>query len=295
MPEANDGREARVRTAALARHDRRLTPARGDIAASFLRGEIAAERYVDGVLHQVVVEVADVRRQPRPDAPLDTQLRFGQRFRVFDEEDGWAWGQGEADGYVGYVAASALHAALTAPTHRVEALRTFVYPAPDMKQPPLRAVTLGAHVSVAEPVGEFVRLADHGFVFARHLAPFEDLATDFVSVAERLVGVPYLWGGSSTAGIDCSGLIQLAAHCTGVALPRDTDLQEEAGDPLPYNESYASLSRGDVVFWKGHVGVMVDPQILLHANAYHMLVIAEPLRDVCGRSKVAVSSIRRII
>lgn len=284
-----------MRAAALARRDKRLTPARADVAASFLRGEIEAERYIDGVLHQVVVEVADVRRQPRPDAPLDTQLRFGQRFRVFDEEDGWAWGQGEADGYVGYVAASALEARLTAATHRVEALRTFVYPAPDMKQPPLRALTLGARVSVAEPAGEFVKLADHGFVFRRHLASLADPSADFVSVAERLVGVPYLWGGASSAGIDCSGLIQLAALCAGIALPRDTDLQEEAGDPLPHNESGAVLSRGDVVFWKGHVGVMVDPHTLLHANAYHMLVIAEPLSVVCERSKVAVSSIRRMI
>lgn len=285
---------ARVRAAALARRDKRLTPARGDVAASFLRGEIEAERFAEGVPHQVVVEAADLRRQPRPDAPLDTQLRYGQRFYVFDEEDGWAWGQGDADGYVGYVPARALDRRLTAPTHRVVALRTFVYPAPDMKQPPLHALTLASEVSVRDQSGDWAKLEGHGFVFVRHLTPLAEVARDIVAVAERLAGVPYLWGGGTSAGIDCSGLVQLAASCAGVALPRDTDLQEEAGDPLPYNESCASLSRGDVVFWKGHVGLMIDPRTILHANAHHMLVIAEPLAEVCMRSNVPVSSIRRM-
>lgn len=293
MAEAGS-REARVRAAAVARRDRRVTPARGDLAASFLHGAVEADRFTEGVVHRVVAETADLRRQPRADAPLDSQLRFGQRFRVFDVDEGWAWGQGEADGYVGYVAAHALSPRLAEPTHRVEALRTFVYPAPDMKQPPLCAVSLGAEISVSTNVGRWLRLVDHGFVFGDHVAPLDVPAVDPVAVAERLVGVPYLWGGCSSAGLDCSGLIQLAAFCAGVALPRDTDLQEEAGDHLPYNQSSGEISRGDVVFWSGHVGVMVDSHNLLHANAHHMLVIAEPLAVVCARSPVPVSSIRRL-
>ncbi len=276
--------------------DPRLTPARPDLAAAFLRGRVAAPRFAEGVARMVAAPVADVRRQPRYDAALDTQALRGEPVVVFDEEEGWSWVQLEGDGYVGYVPSEAL-AAPAVPTHRVVANRTFVYPAADMKTAVLAALPMGARVAVTGAVGAFSGLEDGGFVFATHLAPLATAAADFVAVAEQFLHVPYLWGGRSPLGIDCSGLVQASLASCGLAVPRDTDMQEQAiGHPLPPGD-LAALQRGDLVFWRGHVGIMRDPEILLHANAHHMRVACEPLRqaiDRIARAEASVTSFRRV-
>ena len=262
--------------------DPRLTPARGDVAAASLRGIVPAARYVEGEALVVAVELADLKRAPRPDAPLDTQLLHGEAVTLYDEEDGWGLVQAACDGYVGYVAVGALARGAGPATHRVRVKRSFVYPAPDMKQPILGALPLGARVRIGEARGAFVGAAG-GYVFAGHLEPEETVALDYVAIAEQLVGSPYLWGGRSPLGIDCSGLVQLSSAHAGLALPRDTDMQEKVGVAVSFDNSLAGLMRGDLVFWKGHVGIMLDTEELLHANGYHMLVAREPLRDACDR------------
>ncbi len=287
--------------------DPRLTPARPDLASAALRGQVEAPRFVEGEARVVVVPLADVRRHPRPDAPLDTQALRGERVTLFDENEGWGWVQLAADGYVGYVAAAALGRPGAAATHRVATNRTFVYPAADMKRAVLEALPLGAQVTVAQvAVAEvaggddaFSRLAGGGFVFAPHLVPVAEAAADFVATAERLLHVPYLWGGRSPLGIDCSGLVQLSLACAGVSAPRDADLQEQAvGRRVVVADDMAGLRRGDLVFWRGHVGIMQDGVTLLHANAQAMRVASEPLRQAVDRirqtSQSSMSSVRRL-
>ena len=276
--------------------DRRLTPARPEIAAAYLKGSVVAERYVEGVAMEVRDCVVDLRREPRPDAAVDTQAIYGERVTVYDEEEGWAWAQLARDKYVGWIAANTLWRELSAPTHRVRVPRTFVYPGPNIKLPPLNALPLGAEVAILEERDGFCVTPELGFVYRKHLVPLDAKAPDFVAVAETLIGAPYLWGGKSWLGVDCSGLLQVSLLMAGVKAPRDTDMQERAlGVVLEHG---APFMRGDIVFWKGHVGVMRDAETLLHANATHMQVTSEPLDVVRARNEAAgagpVTSVKRL-
>ena len=280
-------------SATEAPHDPRMTPARGDLAAASLRGVVEAERYVEGETFTVAAEIADLKRAPRHDAPLDTQLLFGETLSVYEEENGWAWVQAERDRYVGYVAMHMLVRGRRRATHRVTANRTFVYPAPDMKQPVLGAIPLDGRVMVEETAGAFARTADHVYVFSAHLTPVETTVPDYVAVAERLLGTPYLWGGKSSLGIDCSGLVQLAASLGGLSMPRDTDMQAKIGESVLIGRSLEGLARGDLVFWPGHVGIMLDAATLLHANAHQMLVASESLS--VARNRIAATTGNEIV
>ena len=261
--------------------DPRLTPARPDLAAARLRGKVEAERFVDGVARRLIVPATPLKREPRPDAPYETEALAGEPVTVYDEQEGWAWVQLETDGYVGWLAAQALGPAEPAPTHRVAALRTFLYPGPSIKMEPLGFLSLGARVTVLRLDGAFAATTI-GFVHAGHLAGLDEVERDYVSVAARFVGAPYLWGGKSSLGLDCSGLVQLSLDAAGVRAPRDSDMQAaRLGAVLPLDDP--QLRRGDLVFWKGHVGIMEDAGTLLHANGHHMAVAREPLAEAIAR------------
>ncbi|MHB2166626.1 C40 family peptidase [Alsobacter sp. R-9] len=255
--------------------DRRITPVRPDLAAAHLRGVVEAPRYAEGRRMRVLDAVAPLRRAPAPDAPLDTEALHGDTVTVYDiDDEGWAWGQLDHDGYVGWLPAGALIDTTGEPTHRVTTMRTFLYPGPSIKLPPVCALSIGSRVEFLRQQGDFA-VTPQGAIFAAHLAPLGVTEPDFVAVAERFEDVPYLWGGRSSLGLDCSGLVQVSLGMAGMAAPRDSDMQERGlGHPLPPDEP---LRRGDLVFWKGHVGIMRDGQVLLHANGYHMLVRSEPL------------------
>ena len=275
--------------------DRRLTPARPDLAADHLRGLIDAPRYVKGHAKRVVAASAPLRRYPDPGAPLETEALYGEGVTVYDERDGWAWVQLDRDKYVGYLPGEAL-AAPSEPTHRVAALRTHAYPGPSIKLPPRMALSLGARLAIVGREGDLAISADGMHIWARHLAETGSHEPDYVAVAERFLETPYLWGGRTSEGIDCSGLVQTALAAAGVPSPRDSDMQEASlGESIAIDEP---LARGDLVFWKGHVGIMRDSATLLHANGWHMKVASEPLTQ--ARDRIAanggenVTSVRRL-
>jgi len=276
--------------------DPRRHPFRDDLAAVALEGRVKAARFVTGEKMQVIEGVAALRRHPGHNQALDTEILFGEYFMVYDSREGWAWGQLETDGYVGYVPVSALGQPGGPATHWVSALRTYIFPEPDIKIPPMHLVPMNARLRVDAIEAGFARLAGGGFVAAGHTAKVGEPAGDFVAVAARYISTPYLWGGRTSIGIDCSGLVQMALASAGIDCPRDTDMQmAELGTAIDEN---APLVRGDLVFWSGHVGIMLDDQALLHANAHHMMCVSEPLADAIARIKAStggdVLGIRRL-
>ena len=277
--------------------DPRRNALRPDLADARLRGLVAANRVVDAEPYMIVAPATALRRRPAHDAPLDSEVLHGERVNVFETRiDGWCWVQLEADRYVGYVEAAALGQLRAPPTHRVDVPRSFVYPRADIKAPPLSWLPMGARVVAAVHDERFAALDDGGFVIARHLAPLAARASDFVTVAESFLHVPYLWGGKTAMGLDCSGLVQVSLAAAGCAAPRDSDMQaRELGVPL---NDESALVRGDLVFWEGHVGVMRDAATLLHANGHHMQVASEPLAEARARIRARdggdITAIKRL-
>ncbi len=279
--------------------DRRVTPIRPDLADERLRGAVNATRYSAGALRRLTAPSAPLRKNPSPDAAIDTEALMGEAVRVYDEHEGWAWGQLVADGYVGYLPSEALGGPDPAPTHRVQALRTFVYPGPSLKLPPAGHLSLGATAAVSSSEGDYVRLGTGGFVFAHHLDEVGSHENDFVAVAERLVGTPYLWGGKTSLGLDCSGLVQTALAAAGIPAPRDSDMMaRDLGSPVETGPDLSGLRRGDLVCWGGHIGIMLDDRQLLHANGHAMATAVEPLRvaeeRIRTKSYGPITGIRRL-
>lgn len=278
--------------------DVRLNVYRENLAARSLKGLVDAPKYAAGELCEVVASAAPVRRAPRFDAPLDTEALHGERVTVYDEAEGWAWGQLERDRYVGYLPSDCLTTELKSPTHKIVALSTFVYPAADIKAPPLSALSYGAAVAVTGMSGDFAELGASRFLFAQHVARIGFVEDDYVAVAERFVGTPYLWGGRQSLGLDCSALVQLAVSAAGISCPRDSDMQEaELGEALQDWEDLSSLRRGDLIFWSGHVAIVAGGGQLLHASAYHMMTVIEDLVGAVrrlGETGNDITSVRRL-
>lgn len=272
--------------------DPRLTPARGDLAAKHLQGKVEAARYVAGETREVIEPAAPVRREPASDAELMTQALRGERVTIYDRNgEGWAWGQLEADGYVGWLPDSALAGPGAVPTHKVTALSTFAFPGPSIKLPPAAALPMGSRVAVKAEDGPFAITREGHYLPRPHLAPLDDKAVDFVAVAERFVGTPYLWGGKSCFGIDCSGLVQLSLHAAGVGALRDSDMQQASLGRVLDRAEWHSLRRGDLLFWKGHVAIARDATTIVHANAFHMATVIENTRGAIARIQAAGSEL----
>lgn len=272
--------------------DPRTNAYRPDLAAKHLQGQVEARHFVDGVRHQVIEPIADVRREPAHEAALDTQALSGETVMVYESSDeGWCWGQIETDGYVGYFSANALGPVGVKPTHRVCVPRTFGFPGPNIKSPPMTALPMGALLEIVSQTDCFALNGYNWHFPLNHVMPLAARQPDFAAVAESLLGAPYLWGGKSSLGIDCSGLVQISLQAAGVPCPRDTYMQEAAlGAAVPLG----GLKRGDLIFWKGHVAIALDAETIIHANAHHMMVATEPAGEALARIKAAGSDVTSI-
>lgn len=257
--------------------DRRLTPANARVAAAHLEGPAPGIRPVSGTSRQIGVSVVDLL--DNPGGQRERQLLWGDEVTVYETRKGWCFVQVRKDGYVGYVPEAAL--VETAPaTHWLCTPASHAYSAPDFKSPELRGLSLGSRLKVDRIDDGFAETTS-GYIPAQHIAPLSEPASDPVAIAEMFLGTPYLWGGNSRWGIDCSGLVQAAFLACGIACPADSDQQEaELGNVLPEG---ADPKRGDLLFWKGHVAMVQDPDTLLHANAHHMSVAHEPLQAAIER------------
>jgi cell wall-associated NlpC family hydrolase len=275
--------------------DPRITPARADLAARHLQGQVTAARFVDGTAREVIADIAPLRQGPGAHETQVTEALRGERVTIYDERDGWGWGQLEADKYVGWMPLATLTVPGLSPTHRVSSLSTLAFPGPSIKLPPAAHLPLGARLTVTGETDTFAITQSGWHVPLRHLALLDRGETDFVTVAERFLAAPYLWGGKTAAGLDCSGLVQISLDACGIDAPRDSDMQERAlGQTLQAN---TPLKRGDLLFWKGHVAIARDAETMVHANAFHMSVAIESIADGIQRIAAAgspVTSIKRL-
>src|SRR6202165_151622 len=280
---------------ASAMDDPRLTPARPELAAKYLEGKIAAARFVSGEEFEIADALAPLREAPSSDAMLLTQALKGERVTIYDRNgEGFAWGQLNSDGYVGWLPHRPLAKPLTRPTHKSTALRTFAFPGPSIKLPPVDTLPMGAVVTVLREDGTFAVTREGRYLPRQHIGGIDHHDDDFVAVAERFAGTPYLWGGKSSFGVDCSGLVQISLNAAGIGCPRDSDMQQDglgrALDPAQPEK----LQRGDLIFWKGHGSIVRDADTIVHANAHHMATVIENARDAIARIKSAGSEITAI-
>ncbi|MCK0102687.1 C40 family peptidase [Pseudohalocynthiibacter sp. F2068] len=258
--------------------DRRLIPANERVAALHLKGKVEAEQYLKGAARQVTASEANLLRAPG--GKRDRQLLMGERVTAYEDRAGYAFVQAARDGYVGYVDSLAIGPAQSM-THWIASRSTHIYSTANFKSPETGTLSFGCEVCARSQAENFVEIGDGQFLPLQHLLEIGEGLQDMVSVAEMFLGTPYLWGGNSGTGIDCSGLLQAACLACGIPCPRDSDQQEaQLGKELPKE---TPLERGDLVFWKGHVGLMLDGEILLHANAHHMVVAVEPLTEAISR------------
>ncbi len=267
---------------------------RADIAAAHLEGKVPSARFVQARRMQVSSPSAPVHAAPRSDAQMISEALLGELVDVYEDAEGWAWGQLRDDGYVGYLPAGALSPDCTEATHKVIVPRTFIYWVPDIKSVPAGSIALEARLTIEAQDGAFLRTRDGRFVYKPHFAEVSQMAPDFVAVAETLAGAPYLWGGKTVGGLDCSGLVQLSCKAAGIPALRDSYMQRDTLGTALGSTDLAGLQRGDIVFWQGHVGILADPATLLHATAHTMLTVTEPLEQAVRRIADGGSPISRI-
>ncbi len=268
------------------RLDPRLNAYRPDLADIRLADKVHAEKFVEGDITCVIEPRVALRSKPDLTAGFISEALLGDKVRVFEVSDGWAWGQMEKDNYVGYMPLDTLSGIHLPTTHRVCVPATFIYPKADLKSQPATRIFLNSLLTIASVSDEWAALAGGGFVFYDHMCAIDVFESDPVAVAEKFINVPYLWGGSTQDGLDCSALVQQAYHACGLECPRDSDMIEQSIGESGHN----SMQRGDLVFWDGHIGMIIDDHRMIHANGHHMAVAVEDFADAKARISAVFGS-----
>lgn len=281
-------------------NDHRIIPARTDIAANHLFGEVKAEKFVEGEPHRVVVGLSNLHFKPDSQSRVESQLLYGETFIVYEDADNWCWGQLTYDNYVGYVRKNTLALDPWKETHLVSEPGTYIYSEPDIKQPPKGFASISSPVEIICENDGFSKTSDGNWLFTKHLIPINSFGKNYIQYASKLLGTPYLWGGRSFHGLDCSSFLQIVCRLSGIHIPRDSDQQESVlGIPVEFDPlgDFSALRKGDVVFFPGHVGIYIDNEQFLHANAFDMQVTIHNFTDVLDRAERAksrVTSVRRL-
>lgn len=275
--------------------DHRTRLARPDLAAEHLKGKVNADRFEKPVRHSVLAPTLSLYRGPSEEASIETQILYGEWFDVLEQDKDWAWGQCMTDGYVGYIRSKYLKKKSATPTHRVSNIATFVYPKPDIKTTPLATLSYGSVLSISNTDNRFSTLHHGGYVLNDHIIPIDEKSVDPVAEAFRFLGVPYLWGGRSGHGIDCSALVQLVLGACGIPAPRDSDMQELAlGKAVRRDHA----EPGSLIFFPGHVGIMVDQETMIHANDRSMAVSIDDIDEYenwrLSNNKEGITSIKYV-
>lgn len=267
--------------------DRRLHAFRDDLADESLKGQVAATNFTGSKAYLVRTPEAPLHRKTDVSSTMETQALMGETVNVFENKDGWCWGQMACDGYVGYMPSDMLVPAMDdlLPSAQIIVQRSFVYPYAELRAPALMALSMGSRVTITgeeETRGnsyQLIRMPDgrEGAVFASHIQTITDTNKDWVALAEQFLHVPYLWGGRSSIGLDCSALVQIARLTVGKPTLRDSDMLGKMGRPIELPTDFSGLQRGDLIFWPGHVAIMLDETRIIHTNGYHMATAIEPL------------------
>ncbi len=284
--------------------DPRLNVIRPDLADARLQNKVEAETYVTGEPATVITPVVDIKGSTDPDSNTTHQLLLGEKVMVYEEAKEKKWIQSTSDSYVGYVSSDTIKAAegislsssqSSAPdavSHIVCVPVTFCYPNAELRNPPICSLSIGSRVTVStyESVRgiKYALLEEGGAIIDKHLREIEDYPSDFVKVCELLINVPYLWGGASGFGIDCSSLVQLSMRMCGRQVLRDSDMQAATiGMEIDAGNNYQELLRGDLIFWRGHVAVhqgdIEGVAHIIHASGHTMNVASEPLHQAIER------------
>jgi cell wall-associated NlpC family hydrolase len=276
--------------------DPRLHPIREDLAAEYLRDKVEAPKFSKGYAAQISRGIVPLRRHPADEAGQDTELLFGEKVTVYEEKNGWAWVQNAKDSYVGYTRANDLSREVRQTTHRVKALRTYVYPQPDMKIPPIDMLSMESTVLALKEEGRYTQIQGGGWIFTDHICSLETKALSHVDIAYQFLGTPYFWGGKTSVGIDCSGLVQVSLSASGISTQRDTYVQETT---VGYPVNSEQCTEGDLVYWPGHVAIALDKENAIHATANSMDVIIEPIAHITERVKMetggtGITAIKRV-